>query len=641
MEWAWLIPVFSFVAAPLIVIFGRYLPGKGSFLSILAIAAGFVLFWVVFAGFLTVDPVAVEECAIGQQTGAMTCNYERTWFNAGLAGAADSVQLTWGIIVDPLTVAMLGLVTFVALMVQIYSLGYMHGDPRFGWYYAVHALFAASMLTLVLADNFLLLYVAWELVGVCSYLLIGFWHERPAAKEAAKKAFVVTRIGDVGLLVGILLLWNQVGSFSMSAAFDAASSGAMSQGVTTAAALLLFLGAMGKSAQFPFHVWLPDAMEGPTPVSALIHAATMVVAGVFLVARAFPLFEAYNGDALLVVAIVGLVTALLASTIALVSVDLKRILAYSTISHLGLMMLSLGAFGYTAAIFHLVAHGFAKALLFLGAGSVLHSTEELDIRNMGGLRKVMPLTTFLFAIGALSLGGIPILSGFWSKDEMLAAVAGHRNPAFIVLALLTALLSALYMARAMFVPFFGRLRQEMEHVQESPASMIVPMALLAVLAAGFGFISFNWPGSYDGVGSFVFFHERESFHFTWWLGILSAVLAVGAFVFAYLVYLRKSLSVEGLRGSVPWLVRLMENKYYFDEVYQWVVDRIVLVFANFLGTFDRAFVNDIVVNGPADTVRHLGVALRLHVTGHVYSYLLAMVLGAVVFGIFWWLMAAW
>ena len=224
---------------------------------------------------------------------------------------------------------------------------------------------------------------------------------------------------------------------------------------------------------------------------------------------------------------------------------------------------------------------------------------------------------------------------------MLAAVAGHRNPAFIVLALLTALLSALYMARAMFVPFFGRLRQEMEHVQESPASMIVPMALLAVLAAGFGFISFNWPGSYDGVGSFVFFHERESFHFTWWLGILSAVLAVGAFVFAYLVYLRKSLSVEGLRGSVPWLVRLMENKYYFDEVYQWVVDRIVLVFANFLGTFDRAFVNDIVVNGPADTVRHLGVALRLHVTGHVYSYLLAMVLGAVVFGIFWWLMAAW
>ena len=369
MEWAWLIPVFSFAAALLIVIFGQRLPGKGAFLAILAIAAGFLMFWVVLAGFLDASS-STDKCIISDETGALTCNYERTWFHAGLPGLEDSVELTWGIIIDPLTIAMLGLVTFVALMVQVYSLGYMRGDPRFGLYYAFHALFAASMLTLVLADNFLLLYVAWELVGLCSYLLIGFWHERPAAKEAAKKAFIVTRIGDVGLLVGILLLWREVDSFSMSAAFAAAQGGEMSHGIVTTAAILLFLGAMGKSAQFPFHIWLPDAMEGPTPVSALIHAATMVAAGVYLVARAFPIFEA-SGDALLVVAIVGLITALIGSTIALVATDLKRILAYSTISHLGLMMLSLGAFGYAAAIFHLMAHGFAKALLFLGAGSVM------------------------------------------------------------------------------------------------------------------------------------------------------------------------------------------------------------------------------------------------------------------------------
>jgi len=635
MEWAWLIPVVSFAAAPLIVVLGRVLPGKGSFLAILAIAAGFALFWWVLAGFLGAS-ASTENCLISEHTGTLTCHYQMAWFHAGLAGMAGSVALTWGIIVDPLTVAMLGLVTFVALMVQIYSLGYMRGDSRFGWYYAVHALFAASMLTLVLADNFLLLYVAWELVGICSYLLIGFWHERPAAKEAAKKAFIVTRIGDVGMLLGILLIWREVGSFSMFDAFEAVRTGAMTQGITTVAALLLFLGAMGKSAQFPFHVWLPDAMEGPTPVSALIHAATMVVAGVFLVARLYPIFQAYDGDALFVVAVVGLVTALMASTIALVSVDLKRILAYSTISHLGLMMLSLGAFGYTAAIFHLLAHGFAKALLFLGAGSVMHSTDELDIRRMGGLRRVMPLTAFLFSVGALSLGGIPILSGFWSKDEILAAVNEHLNPAFIVLALWTAFLSAMYMARAMFVTFFGNLRQELQHVHESPASMVWPMALLGVLAAGFGFISFNWPGSYQGIGSFLFFHEGEGFHFTWWLGILSTILAVGAFVLGYLVYLRRSVSLEGLRAGMGGLLQVVENKYYFDEVYQWVVDHVVLIFANFTGLFDRVVINDVAVTGSADSVRRLGIIMRLHVTGHVYSYAMGMVVGTIALSLFLW-----
>ena len=640
MEWAWLIPAFSFVAAPLILLFGKYLPSKGAFLAILVIAAGFVLFWLVLAGYLHAAE-ATPNCAANASTGALTCSYTRSWFHAGLPGVADgpkSVDLTWGILIDPLTIAMLGLVTFVALMVQIYSLGYMHGDPRFGWYYTVHALFVAAMLTLVLADNFLLLYVAWELVGLCSYLLIGFWHERPAAREAAKKAFIVTRIGDVGMLLGILLLYKYVGNFSMSAAFDAARTGAMGHSVTTAAAILLFLGAMGKSAQFPLHVWLPDAMEGPTPVSALIHAATMVAAGVYLVARAFPIFEA-SGDALLVVAVIGLITTLMGSTIALVATDLKRILAYSTISHLGLMMLSLGAFGYTAAIFHLMAHGFSKALLFLGAGSVMHSTGEVDIRHLGGLRRVMPLTALLFSVGALSLGGIPILAGFWSKDEVLIAVFRHRNPIFITLALVTVLLSALYMARATFVVFFGRLRRQHRQAHDAPQSMALPMVLLGVLAVGFGFLAFNWPGKYGGLGTFLFYKDREGFQFVWWLGVLSAVIALGAFGFAYLAYENRRISLEAARARFARVLKVVENKYYFDEMYQWLVDRVVLSFAAFIGWFDRAGVNDVGVNGPANLLRSLGITLRLHVTGHVYSYTLAMVLGAVALALLWWLKA--
>ncbi len=636
MEWAWLIPVFCFAAAPVIVVFGGFLPDKGSWLSILAIGAGFVVFWFILSSWLGAD-AATKGCFISESTGVLTCDYEREWFNAGLLGDVGSTVLHWGILIDPLTIVMLGLVTFVALMVQVYSMVYMEGDSKFGWYFAVHSLFAASMLTLVLADNFLLLYVAWELVGICSYLLIGFWHERPEPREAAKKAFIVTRIGDVGLLVGILLIWRDVGSFSMLDAFEAVRTGAMSEGVATASAILLFLGAMGKSAQIPFHVWLPDAMEGPTPVSALIHAATMVVAGVYLVARAFPIFSAYDADPLLIVAIVGLVTALMSASIALVATDLKRILAYSTISHLGLMMLSLGAFGYTAAVFHLMAHGFSKALLFLGAGSVLHSTEFQETGEMGGLRKVMPWTALVFSIGALSLGGIPILAGFWSKDEILLAVNDHRNAAFIILALFTALLSALYMGRAMFVVFFGRLKDQNSHAHESPIGMVFPMGLLAVLALGFGFISFNWPGDFGGIGTFVFFGHAEGFHFKYWIGAVSIVLAVAAFIFTYLVYAKGSISLEGMRSRFAWFLDIIENKYYFDEVYQWVIDRIVLIVSAFIAFFDRAIVNDIMVNGPADVVREVGIKMRVHVTGHVYTYALGMALGTIGLSLFVWL----
>ena len=640
MPLAFLIPVFSFAACPLIILFQRWLPLRGAPLAILAIAGGFVVWLLVTVGFLAAS-ADHPACDVSPITHALTCHFTTTWFDAGVPSgvSTDSIHLNWGMLIDPLTIVLLGLITFVALGVQLYSLEYMKGDPRFGWYYAWQALFVAAMLTLALADNFLLLYIAWELVGLCSYLLIGFWFENPGPREAAKKAFVVTRIGDVGLLVGILLLWLNVGSFSMTDAFAAAASGQLSDGVITAAAILLLLGAMGKSAQFPFHVWLPDAMEGPTPVSALIHAATMVIAGVYLVARAFPIFFA-SPEALMVVAIIGLITALGAATIALVSTDLKRILAYSTVSHLGLMMLSLGALGWTAAVFHLMAHGFAKALLFLGAGSVMHGVGahgDVDIRRVGGLRRAMPLTATAFSIGALSLGGIPILSGFWSKDEILLAVSHNLPAIFIILTMLTVFLSALYMARAMFVVFFGTQGEDSHHAHESPILMTGVLSVLAVLAIGFGWIAFNWPGAFDGFGTFVFHDHAEGFHFNVLLGVLSIILAVGAFVLAWLVYVRRAVSIEPWRARFAPILRVAENRYYVDETYQWVIDRVVLTTSAALAFFDRAVVNDVGINGPADVVRKAGIALRFHVTGHVYTYALVVALGVIALAIFWWL----
>ena len=621
-ELAWLIPSLSFIAFFLIVLFGRFLPGQGAFLAILAIAAGFAMFWVVLGGFLG------AECPAS--CGQKTCTFSREWFTAG------GVVLSWGIIIDPLTVVMLGLVTLVALMVQVYSLGYMHGESRFGWYFAVHALFVASMLALVLADNFLLLYVVWELVGVCSYLLIGFWYERRSAAEAAKKAFITTRIGDVGLLLGILLLFKEVGTFDMSATFAAVSAGEIGEGTLTAAALLLFLGAMGKSAQFPFHVWLPDAMEGPTPVSALIHAATMVVAGVYLVARAFPIFEAAP-DALIVVAAIGLITALMGATMALVVTDLKRILAYSTISHLGLMMLSLGAFGYTAAIFHLLAHGFSKALLFLGAGSVMHSMDnETDINKMGGLRRVMPITALTFTVGALSLAGIPIFAGFWSKDEVLLAVLDHKNY-LLAFALIAAFLSAMYMARALYVVFYGELKSENNHVHESPWVMLAPMAVLAVLAVIFGFVAIRITDT-GGIGTFLFFNYPHGFAFNAGLGVGSIILAVGAFALGWYIYMDRRISLGPWKNRFATAIRVVGNKYYLDDLYQWGVDRVVLVFSRFVALFDRIVVNDKAVNGPGESVRRSGLNLRYHVTGRMYNYAMAMAVGAVAIAILWWVL---
>ena len=630
MEWAWLIPALSFIAFPLVIIFGRWLPLKGALISVAAIAAGFALFWVVAAGRIGAGVTDTDVFRI-------------EWFQAG------GITANWGMIVDPLSVMMLGLVSLVALCVQVYSLGYMKGDPRFGWYFAAHSLFAASMLTLVLADNLLLLYIAWELVGLCSYLLIGFYFERRSAAEAAKKAFVTTRIGDVGLLIGVLLLWKTVGTFDIPTILQQAEfllhgePSLLTTTTATWAAVLLFMGAMGKSAQFPLHVWLPDAMEGPSPVSALIHAATMVVAGVFLVGRMFGLFEAAPLS-LLIVASIGMVTVIVSGLIGLVVTDLKRILAYSTINDLGLMMLSLGAWGFTAGLFHMLTHGFSKAMLFLGAGNVMHGTGgKVDIREMGGLRRVMPFTAATFAIGALSLAGIPIFAGFWSKDEIVGSVFhGHLYGAqaiFFILLMVMVFIKALFMARAYFVPFTGKLSEENQHhAHEAPLSMRVPMALLAFLAVTAGFLAIGWGGGYQGFGSFLFHDKPHAFEFNWALAALSTVVALAGVVLGWMFYYQHSLSSQRMMERFPAVHKFLNNKMYLDDLYQWVIDHVALVLGRFIAVFDRAIINDVGVNGTADSVKLSADRLRYHITGRVYNYALGVAVGAVAVAIAWWIL---
>ncbi len=615
--WAWAIPALSAIAFFIVLPFRRRLPMQGAPISIGAILLGFALFWVVLARFLAEGGggASVEWLSVGDTT------------------------ISWGVSVDRISVTLLGLVTFVALLVQVYSLGYMkhHGerDPGFGRYFAFHSLFAAAMLSLILADNLLFLYIAWELVGIGSYLLIGFWYERRSAAEAAKKAFVTTRIGDVGLLIGIILLFRETGTFDISTLIHAAESGGIDDLTLTVSMLLMFLGAAGKSAQVPLHVWLPDAMEGPTPVSALIHAATMVAAGVYLVARLMPMFE-LAPLALLIVGSAGLFTFLFAGSVALAATDIKRVLAYSTMSHLGLMMLTLGAGGVGAAVFHLVAHGVSKALLFLGAGSVMHAMDdETDIRKMGGLRRRMPITAWTFAIGAASLAGIAPLAGFFSKDEALLHVMEHRPPLFIALALVGAALSALYMARVTFATFFGAPRSDHSSVRESPASMTAPLILLAIPTVAVGFLAFGFGDAYHGFAAFIEGHGE--FHFSPPLALASTALAAFAVWAGWAAYASGKISPAALTARFPSAHRAAARAYFFDEAYQWAIDRVALATARLLAAFDRVVVNDTAVDGSAETVRRSGLRLKFVQTGKLYNYGMAMAAGAVALAVAWWI----
>jgi len=609
-----LLPVFSFIIISLILRpFLNHKPKVSGYIIIASLLASFGLsIW----GLITVLATPEHELLIP----------DISWVII-----EGGVTIHLGLIMDSLTAVMLIVVTLVSLMVQIYSQGYMHGDPGYHRYFAFMSLFTASMLGLVLADNLLFLYVFWELVGLCSYLLIGFWFHRPAAANAAKKAFIVTRLGDFGFLIAILALFFNTGTFDIAELHSLAIAGALAGTTLTWVAIGIFAGAVGKSAQFPLHTWLPDAMEGPTPVSALIHAATMVAAGVFLVARMYPLFG-HSVEALTIVAIIGGVTAIFAATMGLVMTDIKRVLAYSTISQLGYMMLGLGAGGIAIGIIHLFNHAFFKALLFLGAGSVNHATGTFDMREMGGLRRLMPWTYATFVIASLSLAGIWPLSGFWSKEEILASSWDSQRILFY-LAMITVFMTAFYMFRVVFLTFGGEYRGGGSDAHgkphESPSVMVMPMVVLAILAVASG-----WLNVTGGFGQFLGYGETHSFaqgffgilaHPLPWISLILAGLGI---LLAYAIYSAKWLSAERITSVFSPLHTLFSRKYWFDELYEGVFVGKALVNGFFAGLhrFDASGV-DGAVNGIANATIAGGRAIRQAQTGQLQLYGLFIVIG--------------
>ncbi len=609
-----LLPLFSFIVVSLFFRpFLNHKPKLGGYITIASILGSLILsIWVLMSVMATPGhELLVPDISWVIIEGGVTINL--------------------GLIVDSLTAVMLIVVTVVSLMVQIYSQGYMDGDPGYHRYFASMSLFTMAMLGVVLASNLLFLYVFWELVGLCSYLLIGFWFHKPAAANAAKKAFIVTRLGDFGFLAAILALYFNTGTFNIAELHGLAVAGVLGGTVLTWAAIGIFAGAVGKSAQFPLHTWLPDAMEGPTPVSALIHAATMVAAGVFLVARTFPLF-AHSVEAVTTVAIIGGFTAIFAASMGLVMTDIKRVLAYSTISQLGYMMLGLGTGGVAIGIFHLFNHAFFKALLFLGAGSVNHATGTFDMRQMGGLRKVMPWTYATFLIASLSIAGIWPLSGFWSKDEILISSLASQ-PILFVLAMITVFMTAFYMFRVVFLTFGGEYRGGSPEAHgkphESPSVMVAPMVILAILAVVSGL--WNVTGQF---GAFMGHGEVHSFaqgffgiltHPLPWISLILAGLGI---LLAYAMYSAKRLSPERIVSRFSSLHTLFSRKYWFDEVYENIIVGVVLIKGLFAGLqlFDSRGV-DGVVNGVADTTIAGGRAIRRAQTGQLQLYGIAIGVG--------------
>ncbi len=557
-----------------------------------------------------------------------------------LQHGGPNLDVTVGLRIDGLSGIMLVVVTSVSLLVQIYSQAYMHGDGGYSRYFAYMSLFTAAMLGLVMMNSIIFVYVFWELVGLGSYLLIGFWFQKPAAAAAAKKAFLTTRLGDIGFLLGILLIWTKTNTFDIPVLQDLAQNHQISDGVITLFALGIFAGAVGKSAQFPLHVWLPDAMEGPTPVSALIHAATMVAAGVYLVARMYPVFQE-SEEALKTVAYIGGFTAIFAASIGIVMTDIKRVLAYSTISQLGYMMLGLGVGGYIAAIFHLVAHAFFKALLFLGSGSVNHATGTFDMRKMGGLRHYMPITYATFLIGSLSLAGIVPFAGFWSKDAILGA-AWADNKLLFAVAMAVVFMTAFYTFRAVFLTFEGEYKggEPPEHggadeahdthpssPHESPLVMALPLIVLAVPATLLGFA--NFPNSAtEGIShllegalpeSSAAALHRESFNFA--IAATSTLLAVAGIGLAYAIYQAKAISADSLRNLWGPAATVVERKYYTDELYEDVIVRRGLYgFVCAIAQWFDTHVVDFAVNESGQAAKRAGDALRWLQSGSFQAY---------------------
>jgi len=615
-HYAWLIPVFPLLSFLILTAMGS--KGGRAIGPIIGTVAAFVsLGLALLVFFERMDGTAA----------AYTWDDWR-WLDVG------TFKLYMGFEVTNLNALMLVVVTLVSALVNLYSLGYMAGDERISTFFAYVSLFTFSMLGLVISSNIVMFYIFWELVGACSFLLIGFWYYKPEAKAAAKKAFIVTRIGDVGLFIGILLLfWVMPGhQLDFSAIHNAFIGGEIDSDIATWIALLIFVGAIGKSGQFPLHTWLPDAMEGPTPISALIHAATMVAAGVYLVARTYDIFTA-SPVALEVVAYVGAFTALFAATIAVAQNDIKRILAYSTVSQLGYMMLALGIgsdLGMAAGIFHLFTHAFFKALLFLGAGSVIHAVHKQDIQDMGGLFGKMKITAVTFAIGTLALSGLFPFAGFWSKDAILAETLHHGHAILFAVGLLAAFFTAFYMTRLYVLVFLGKSRsKEGAHAHESPFVMTLPLLVLGALAIVAGFV--NLPGEPWLAGWLT--GESLTEHANWLVIALSNAAAIAGILLGYTIYRKPSNDparqpAEYKRESGFYAV--LRNKYYVDELYQAVVIAPYRAFGKLLHLFDDYVVDGAVklVSLAAVGVGRLGTRLQ---NGQMQTYGLLMLLGCLVF----------
>ena len=660
------LPLLSFLA---LIFFGKKMPRQGDWLANTFLFISLGLSFFVFFSTGASDKIIASV----------------NWIDLHNAPFFGPVKIDLGIVIDNLSAVMLVVVCMISAMTHLFSTRYMEGDEKYNKYFAYLGIFTFSMLGIVLTSNLLMMYIFWELVGFSSYILIGFWYEKPGPQYAMKKAFIVNRIGDIGFFTGIMIIYVFTKTFNFNEIFAAIAAGKLSGGWLTAAGILVFCGAIGKSAQFPLHVWLPDAMEGPTPVSALIHAATMVAAGVYLIARTYVMMSA---DALTFIAYIGTITAFLAATIALTQNDIKKVLAYSTVSQLGYMILALGVSSYTAGFFHLMTHAAFKACLFLGSGSVIYAMHhEQDIRQMGGLKKKMPITYYTFLISSLAISGVPLTSGFLSKDSILAGswafanLTGGINYIIPIVAFFVAALTAFYMFRLVLLTFHGepRNKEKYEHAKESPKAMTIPLIVLAVFSF-FAFYSVNPIDSNVGwVAKFVptpqtvvpaeqrfeFQNEIEGeesvyvealHHVHYPAMAFSLILAGSGILLAFGFYYWKKLSADKLVEKIRPLYNFSLNKWYFDEFYDGVIVKglikLTLVFRWFdnniidgavngvaylakksssgSGKFDNSFIDGL-VNLTGSIVMFFGLIFRKIQTGKVQNYIAYVLLGIIIF----------
>jgi NADH-quinone oxidoreductase subunit L len=624
----WLIPLLPFAGFLLNGLLGARLGKK--FVTAMALAAS--------GGAALAGTAAVFQYHAAHPHGERFVNVVYSWISSGNIGADLAFQL------DPLSVVMLMVVTWVGFLIHLYSVGYMALEEGYWRYFAYLNLFLAEMLVLILGSSYLVMFIGWEGVGLCSYLLIGFYYQTDYAPAAGKKAFIVNRIGDFGFLVAMFLMFAYFGSVDFGKVSQIAAAGGLDNWIPTAICLLLFLGAAGKSAQIPLYVWLPDAMAGPTPVSALIHAATMVTAGVYMVARSNALYR-ISPDAMLVVAVIGALTALFAATIGIRQWDIKKVLAYSTVSQLGFMFIGVGVGAYTAGVFHLVTHAFFKACLFLGSGSVIHAMSgEQDIRKMGGLKSKIPITYWTFLIATIAIAGFPPFAGFFSKDEILGSALSSpyiAAPARYViwgLGTLAALCTAYYMFRLVFLTFFGSFRgthEQEHHVHESPWTMTVPLIVLAALST-VGGIALVWKHTlahwlapiYPAIeGAEATFEIHNEYVL---MGVATVVAAIGTWL-AYARYYKRGLAAdEESAQTSPGLARAIENKWYVDELYEAIIVRPLEKTAQFFWRGIDMTIDGILSLG-AYLVAMVGDLLRFFQTGNVRNYALAFFLGVIVF----------